>query len=369
MTNMKVSSKMHLFIIITCILVAIGIAVGIVCNFVAGGYFNYGGEWTDYKSITVSYKYVDFSGNGDPKEAVTDICETAFENCGVSYYVENYGTTSTGGEIVYRFSVSADDTKLEQVKSEIESLMKTAIGSDTDVILSSVSVHSSNTLLGGGYALTMAAVAIASVIAVQFAYFVIRYKLSMAFASLLANVHNLAIYVSLLALCRVPVAGSAVTFGVLVVVLTMIGCALLFDRMRKIGKDESLSKLSSFEQTDMGAAQTLKLNLVVPAVLVALAAVIFVLMSISALSVTAVLAPVLCALVCFVSCAYGTAFFTPSVYSRFKQIGDNYAANHVKASKKKDEKVTPTVRRGRRAALSATPATPAEDETSEKDGE
>lgn len=366
-TDFKLSSKIHLFIIITTLLVAIGIAVGVVCQFVSDGYFNYGGDWSSYDSVTVSYKYVDFSGDGEPLDRVRTICEDAFDTAGLSGYTATYGKTNEGGEIVYRFSASSDDAKLETAKTAIESAIKTAMGSDADVSLSSVSVHGDDTLLGGGYSLTMAAIAIASVAAVQFVYFIIRYRLTMAFAALLANVHNLAIYVSLLTICRIPVGTSAFAFGVLCVLLTMIGTAFLFDKMRKIGKDEELSKLSSFEQADKGATQSLKINLLVPAVMVAATVLIFVLMAISAMSVTAILSPVLSALVCFVACAYGTALFTPSVYSRFKLIGDDYRKKHVKAPKKKNKSASDE-RRGRRAAKSITPETPSEESVPETDG-
>ena len=40
MTNFKLSSRMHLMIIISAVIIAIGLAVGLVCEFVADGYFN-----------------------------------------------------------------------------------------------------------------------------------------------------------------------------------------------------------------------------------------------------------------------------------------------------------------------------------------
>ena len=52
-TNLKLSSKMHIFIVISSLLIALGIMVGIICHFVANGYFNYGGDWASCKLVTV----------------------------------------------------------------------------------------------------------------------------------------------------------------------------------------------------------------------------------------------------------------------------------------------------------------------------
>ena len=61
MTNLKLCSKMHVMLIVSSVLIAVGIAVGLICQFVAGGYFNYGDDYKSYKSVEVSYAFVDFS--------------------------------------------------------------------------------------------------------------------------------------------------------------------------------------------------------------------------------------------------------------------------------------------------------------------
>ena len=42
---------MHLFIIISTVIVAIGLAVGLVCQFVANGFFNPGANYASYKAV------------------------------------------------------------------------------------------------------------------------------------------------------------------------------------------------------------------------------------------------------------------------------------------------------------------------------
>ena len=100
-TNLKISSKMHILIIVSTVLVALGIMVGLICHFVANGYFNYGGDWGSYKEVTVSYAYVDFSTDDE----VVEICNKAFDDCGLKYQSAADGNTEAGAVIVYSFSV------------------------------------------------------------------------------------------------------------------------------------------------------------------------------------------------------------------------------------------------------------------------
>lgn len=330
-TNLKLSSKMHIFIVISSLLIALGIMVGIICHFVANGYFNYGGDWASCKQVTVSYAYVDFSD----KNEVIELCNDAFGKSGVKYQSVTTGNSNQGGEVVYSFSINTNEEDIENAVILIRAAIDEKTSSSGGLTQTTVSVHSANALLGGALSLERISIALACIIVVHFLYFVIRYKLVMAFAAVLADIHNLGLFLSLLSLTRIPVASSVLAFAALTLVLTVICTSLLFDRMRKNAKNEDLKKLTAFEQADLGANECFKLNLIIPACLACVAVVMFVLFSISSLSPVVILAPVFAALVCFISCAYGTAIFTPSIYSRFKLLGDNYKSQHSRASKTK----------------------------------
>ena len=325
MTNLKLCSKMHVMIIVSAVIIAIGLAVGLICQFAAGGYFNYGADYNSYKSVEISYAFVDFSD----EDKVKDICDEAFKDAKVKYFESSYGDTSLGGELVYKFSESVKSEKLEAAAEAITQKLNA-----TDTGLSNAAFHEIQTELGSGKQLTFGAIAVAAAVAFQFVYFAIRYKLTMAFSALLADVHNLGIFVSLLAITRVPVGSSVVAFAALTVLMTMIGCCFYFDRVRKNAKNEALSKLDASELCDLSMHESFT-SVCVSAVCFAFAAVlVFVLMSISALSVAGVLAPVFCALFAAISCVYGTSFFTPAVYSRFKRIGDGFKASRAAKVKK-----------------------------------
>ena len=334
---------MHLFIIISSVIIVLGLMIGLICEFAADGYYNYGDDWASYKSVTVSYDYVDVSGTDiDPDKRVQEICDKVFAEKGVKkYYSCTFGPNVSGngrdGEVTYKFTYSTDGKKLDEAAQAIEAEIN-GLRDSEDLVLSNASAHSAVTSLGSNKAFWRGAVALASIVAFQFLYFVIRYKLTMALSAMLANVHNLAIFLSLLAITRIPVGSSIFTFSVLTVVLTMIGCAFLFDRMRKNFKLDEFKKLPAFEQVDTSAIECFKLNVIIPACLACAAVIFFVLMSISSLSPLAIISPVLGALMCFIACAYGTAVFTPSVYSRFKAIGDNFKKKHARPAKAKASK-------------------------------
>ncbi len=330
-TKLNISAKMHVLIIVSSIVLAIGLMVGLICQFLAGGFFNYGGDYTSYKSVSVSYSSVNFT-----REEITEICDDAFTATGLSSFASTHGKTNTGGEIVYKFTLSTDDTVLDNAVIAINGKIEENVGSE--ISQTNCSVHKDVTLLGGKKALSRCAIAVSVLIVLHFAYFAIRYKLTSALGALLADVHNLLLFLALLAITRVPVGSSVFAFAALVVLLTVIGTCFLFDRVRKNSKDEALSKLSALELSDLSASESLKLNLIMPACLAGAAALLFVLLSISSLSPLAILSPVLCALVGFIACAYGTTTFTPSVFSRFKKLGIAYKANHVRSAKEKKSK-------------------------------
>lgn len=331
-TKLNLSSKMHLLIIITSLIIAIGIAVGVICHFVAGGYFNYGGDFASYKSVTVTYADIDFSGKKDDPEVVMDeICEKAFKDAGISNYSKEYGDKSGGGSITYKFVNSTDDKKLDKAVSAING--KIAEELEDDSMFSNAYWHTVEVVFDGSKALLRGGIVIASIAVFHFLYFLIRYRLTMAFAALLADAHNLGLYLSLLAITRVPVTSAITTFAVITVLVTMIGTCFLFDKMRKNIK--AAEKKGEAFTVDKTADETFLLNVIFPACIAAVAVVIFVLMSISSLSPLAIMAPVFMALISCVSCAYGTSMFVPAVYSRFKQIGDNYKATHTRKAKSK----------------------------------
>lgn len=330
--KLNLSSKMHLFIIITSVIVAIGIAVGIICHFVAGKYFNYGGDFASYKSVTVTYADIDFSGKqDDPEVVMNDICEKAFKEVGISCYTKEYGDKSGGGSITYKFVGSTEDAKLDSAVEKITAAIDTALEGDT--MFSNASWTTVAAVFESSKALLRGGITIAAIVVFQFLYFLIRYKLTMALAALLADAHNLAVYLSLLAITRVPVSSAIMTFAVVTVLITMIGTCFLFDKMRKNIK--AAEKKGEEFTVDNTADESFMLNIILPACIAAVSIVMFVLMSISSLSPLAIMAPVFMTLISCVSCVYGTAMFVPSVYSRFKLIGDNYKATHTRKAKSK----------------------------------
>lgn len=325
--GLKISSKMHLFIIISCIVIALGLALGTVCHFVFGGFFNYGADYETYKTVTVDYEDIDFSGNNkEPSKVIAEICEEEFVKAGVSSpYLVARGDTSTGGKLSYKFLNSTDYEKLDSAVEAINARIESVVESAGGIQFSYASAHEDEGIIGGELAIVRAAIVAAAMIAAHFIYFLIRFKLTMAFGALLVDVHNFALYIALVALCRVPVGSAIATYALIGVVMSIIGTSYFFGKMRGSLKAEENKKLTAFELSDMTADESVKFNVIMPACLAAVSVVLFVLFTISSFSPLAVISPVVCAILAFGSCAYGNAIFVPSVYPRFKVLGDSVA--------------------------------------------
>jgi len=344
-TNFRVSSKMHLFIIISCLIIALGMALGLTFKFAfSGSYFNRGADWEDYKTVTVSYEAIDFSGNSEePLDKVKSICEKAFSDSGVKSYKTVYGNNGASGEIVYSFVNSTDSAKLDEAAQAIETEIK-KVGDTDDVKLSKAYARTALTVRGGDPAIIRCVIAIAVTVGIEFIYFIIRYRFTMALAALLAQVHNLALFLALVALTRLPVGSSLLAFALMTTLLTAIGSCFYFDRVRKniklkkagnfVGKDSK----NAYDLTDVSACESFKFNLIMAGVLAVVAVLAFVLLSISAMSVLTALNTAGCALICFIATAYGTILFVPSVYSRFKLLGDKLTADKPSKTKNKSGK-------------------------------
>ena len=324
MTNLKVCKKLHVFIFISVIFIAIGMAIGTVCHFVANGFFNYGGEFASYKSITVSYYYSEHNENTN----VEEICKYAV--AGVNPVEVSYATNELSEEIVYKFSATTDNAKLQAIVDEINSNFT---GLESGAIL-----HEGVVNEGGAKNIVYAAIALASAAAFQFLYYIIRYKLRAAFSALLACVHNLGVYAALLAVTRIPVGTEAVAIGAAVVLITMILSGLLFDRTRKNFKNEKFVKTDRVEVVETSASE---IRIITVTALVALAIAAVVLGAFAAISAMYIgaYAPAIVALLGVIACFYGSVFFTPAVHSAIDVCCEKVKSSSKSSTPKKQKAI------------------------------
>ena len=314
MNKFKFSSKMHLCITISCLLVAIALAVGLTCHFVWGYFFNWGGDYSTYSKIEVTYSVREIDTSD-----VEEICENAFDENGISYYTVVTSGSSTESRIEYRFNEDTDGDALLAAQQTIE----TAVQTDNELAVVTYSYVEGT--LGGELDIMYAGIALAAAVVFQFLYFIIRYKLTMAFSALLADVHNLALFYALLAITRVQVSSSVVALSVLTVLLTMIGCGILFEKLRKAFRTDEYKAMPSFEQVDTATRSAIKPMAFMFGAFAVAAVVIAAFTAIGSLSLYSLFMPCMCALISVAASAYGTMLFTPAVYSRFKLKADIYA--------------------------------------------
>ncbi|MGN1373436.1 MAG: hypothetical protein ACI4VK_05250 [Candidatus Coproplasma sp.] len=323
MTNLKVCKKLHVFIFISVLFIAIGMAIGTICHFVANGFFNYGGEFASYKSITATYYYSEHKSDCDFKS----ICKEAVS--GISPTEVTYATNDLGEEIVYKFSVNTDTTKLQ---AAVDAINANFTDLESGAVVSEGVVNE-----GGAKNIVYASIALASAAAFQFLYYILRYKLRAAFSALLACVHNLGVYAALLAITRIPVGTEAVALGVAVVVLTMILSGILFDRTRKNFKNEKYAKSDRLDVVEISACESRNITVITLAALAVVAVVLGVFATISAMYIGA-FAPYIIALLGVIACFYGSVFFTPAVHSAIDAVCEKVrVSSKAKAPKKVKE--------------------------------
>lgn len=320
MNKFKPASKLRILAIISCALIVIGLVFGTVLHFVGNGFFNYDGEYSSYKSISVTYNVVEIAGS-DKDVDLEAICEDAFESAGVKFYAKTADPSAAGGKIEYRFTSSTENAALESAQKQINAKIKESLASlDMNVLATRAELHVKEAVLGGGRAVSMAAVVLATMVVVHLIYTMIRYRFSAAFAAIAVDLHNLALYAALLALCRVPVSSTVMVFGVILTLATAIGVTFMLERIKRNAKEGD--KLSVEDLTNLGAAQTVKANVALPAFLAIVAALLFAVMAISTMSILAVLTPAILAIVAFVVTIYGTVLCAPALYCTIKNIGN-----------------------------------------------
>lgn len=326
MTKFKVCAKIHLFIIISAIVIAIGLAVGTICHFCAGGFFNYGGEFSSYKTVTVRY-YAPCT-----EEKALSACEDALGD--LKSYEFAKSETSDGGEIVYKFVTSTDTDKLNEAAAEINAeLNKTA----DEVHLNFAVVHEGTVKEGGSKAITFASIALAAAAAFQFLYFIVRYKLRAAYSALLACVHNLGIFVALVAITRIPVGAEMLAFAAAVVFITMTLSAVFFDRVRKNSDNEKFAKSDRLEVLDTSACEARMLTFTSVCALAA-AAVVFAVFAAIAQMFAGALAPCALIILGLAAVGYGAMFFTPAVHGAIDETCDKVNKSLKSRKKKKSAK-------------------------------
>lgn len=322
MTKFKVCSKIHLFIIISVLFIAIGMAVGTICHFCANGFFNYGEEFSSYKCVTVTY----YTSEYKDADAIRPVCDEALKGFN-AYEVSYYSDNRMGGEIVYKYSAGTDGEKLQSAVDALNiALDKNGSG------LNVASLHEVSVNEGGARALTYAAIALASAAAFQFLYFIFRYKLRAAFSALLACVHNLGIFVAFAAITRIPVGAQFIAIGAAVVLLTMILPCVLFDRTRKNFKNEIYAKTERVEVVDTSACEVRTVSFIAVCALAVAVVVLGVFAAISQMWIGA-LAPYGLALLGLIACFYGALFFTPAVHGAIDGVCEKAKASVKSAGK------------------------------------
>lgn len=330
MTKLKVASKFRLFVIISLVLMVIGMAMGTIGHFLWKGFFNYGDEFASYKSVVVRYSVAEHS-----EDEVKAVCEDVLSSYKSGHYSESYSETLRGGEIEYKFSANAADD-LEAIAKDINTKINKIEGEDV-ADLNVAYVRTGTVKAGGSRALIFASIAVSSAAAFMFLYYIFRYKLRAALSALLACVHNLGLFLALVALTRITVGSDLIAFSALIVFLTMIGCGVFFGKVRRNFKDGKYADSDRAEVVEISAAESHKINMVTVLAFIAVTLVFSVFAAIASMGLAPILMVPLLVLGMFV-CCYGTVYFTPSAYAKIDALCEKVKTSQ---DKKTDGKSNP----------------------------
>jgi preprotein translocase subunit SecF len=306
MTNFKLSAKRHLFIIISAVIIVIGMAVGTVCHFVAGGFFNYGSEFSSYKSVTITYLTTEHSD-----EQIEEICNQAFAD--LKPIEISYSVAGLGGEAIYKFSSNTSDTALTTATAAINDKF-----SDNSE-LSSASAHTATTYAGGSKAIIYASIVLSCVAVFEFIYLALRHGLKAGLSAFVSCLNALGLFVALVAITRVPVGIDLVPMAAAVTFFAASAACVFNNLIKTTLKNPANAKLELDKVIDKTSCECGKIGTIVLCFCVIAIAVLALFGAIAATSVVA-LSTYLAALLAVVACGYGSLFFTPSVYSAFKHI-------------------------------------------------
>jgi hypothetical protein len=309
MTKLKLPANKHILLIISCIIIAIGMAVGTVCHFIFGGFFNYGSEFSDYNSINVTYLAAEYS-----EKEIKSICDETLAD--LNTVDVSVAEVSVGGELVYKFSANTDTDKLQAATDALNAKLSANDG------LSTASLVKATTYVGGLRSLNYAFIALASTVAFACLYFIFRYRFAAAITSILSNVFCLGLYIALLAITRIPVGIEAVAFGCVAVLLSLIISGLFCNKAHKNIKNPDADINSAEDVVNSAYGYSVKLGSIVVCFTV-IAVAVLAIFAICAFLAPSILSPFAIAILALVSVAYTGLCFMPCVYSIFKGIFDN----------------------------------------------
>ncbi len=323
--------NLRIVYIISCALIVIGMVIGTVLHFVVGGFFNYGGEFSGYRSVTVAYSVVEVNGVGDDFDLKT-ICDEAFAAENVSYYAqtEDSAKNSGNGVLRYRFDLNTDSAALDKAVESINGKIAESVSAFEDTPKTKAVCREEVGVLGEGFSLWRAAVALTVIVVAQLIYTMIRLRFSAAFAAIAVDLHNLALYAALLAICRVPVDSTAIVIAVLITLVTAIGVTFTLEKVKRSKKDSANENLPIENVVYSGAKQTLKMNVALPVFVAITAILFFAITAISSMSFVTALVPSLAALLGLAVTVYGDLLFAPAIYLSIKKAGYKISAPSLK---------------------------------------
>lgn len=314
---MSKSSKLVKYLVLYCVLSLVVILAGAVMFGLKG--FNVA-QQAGYKVIAVKYdSYVTLSETLENR--LRENCEAKVEEAGISISYAMTSDATDGGMLEIVVSADTEDASIEGAIAAIRSYLT----SDADLSNGDFAVAAHNVLNETMLTyLWRAAIPAGVFVLVAFVYAAIRYRLSMAFAGLAVQLHNLLLLVALAALCRIPVGEPFITASLFVLVFTTLLAYVLFDAFKRDFASASFAGKKAAEAVGESLANSRR------KVLVFLIVTGLAVLAVGAIAAQGTMIAMIPAFIAVLLCAYSTLCVLPALYARFKAVTDQKDAvkNH-----------------------------------------
>ena len=322
----KTVGKWKLWLIIGAVLAAAGILVAAIFG------FNADATVADSKTLTVKMNSYAYEMRLDDAKK---ICEAELDKAGLKNSYTLYGEMSgDSDELVYVFASKTDSQKLTAAGDAIQAKFDQVTAESGNPLegaelLTTVNTEAVASALTNGY-LWRGIVAAAVILAIEFVYIAVRYKLNMGLTAAATSLLSLLLTVSVIALARVPVTASVIYVAAFAMLYTTLLAMFSFNKMRENFKTD--------DYKNMSAEEAIVSSMPVKTILVFAAAASIALVLVGAVAVANVRWFALAALIATVLGTASVLLFMPAMYLPLKKLSDKKEAERARYDYKKGAK-------------------------------
>jgi preprotein translocase subunit SecF len=326
----KTVGKIKLWAIVAAAVFAIGVIILAIFG------FNTAQTASSAKTLTVKLdSYV--SVQEERLEKVKDICETEISAKGLKAKYDEEGEYTDGKkEIVYVFSENVEAKTLAETADAVQAALDKAVAEENSGIYTATLYVTSNSetvksVVPTNY-IWRGILAMVVVLAVEFIYVAVRYKLNMGVATTVSSLVSALLTFALVGIVRIPVTTSLAYVGAFSLLYTALLNLAIFNRLRDNLKSDEFK--AQYPETNDAIAASVPVKGLLTFVIASAVALVLV----GAIAVTSVRWFALAALLSLLVSTYSALLFMPALYLPLKKAADKKAAKRARYDYKLGDK-------------------------------